>query len=112
MGALLAHFEPTELVDFMNLIGLSIHKLQVSTLAKTKKFLHAGSSQRDMFDVLDQLAGPLNMHITALLSQPISGTDDQRAHVETKRAYLGLLNAIMLGRLEGVFTSESEPFSC
>ncbi|KAM6504507.1 Armadillo-type fold [Amanita muscaria] len=89
MGALLAHFEPTELVDFMNLIGLSIHKLQ-----------------RDMFDVLDQLIGPLSMHITALLSQPISGTDDQRAHIETKRGYLGLLNAILIGRLEGVFTSE------
>ncbi|KAF8632204.1 hypothetical protein AX15_001968 [Amanita polypyramis BW_CC] len=89
MGTLLAHFEPTELVDFMNLIGLSIHKLQ-----------------KDMFDVLDQLVDPLNMHISSLLSQPISGTDDQRAHIETKRAYLGLLNAIMISRLEGVFTSD------
>jgi exportin-T len=32
MAALLAHFEPTELIDFMNLIGLSIHKLQVRSL--------------------------------------------------------------------------------
>ena len=39
MGALLAHFEPTELADFMNLIGLSIHKLQVSTLVKADIFL-------------------------------------------------------------------------
>ncbi|KAK2463400.1 hypothetical protein APHAL10511_004486 [Amanita phalloides] len=89
MAALLAHFEPSELVDFMNLIGLSIHKLQ-----------------NDMFDVLDQLIGPLNVHISTLFSQPISGTDDQRAHIETKRAYLGLLNAIMTARLEGVLTSE------
>ncbi|PFH52965.1 hypothetical protein AMATHDRAFT_55850 [Amanita thiersii Skay4041] len=89
MGALLAHFEPSELVDFMNLIGLLIHKLQ-----------------KDMFDVLDQLIGPLVMHITDMLSQPISGTDDHRAHIDTKRAYLGLLNAIMIARLEGVFTSE------
>lgn len=29
MGNLLTHFEPTELVDFMNFIGLLIHKLQV-----------------------------------------------------------------------------------
>ncbi|KAF8638342.1 hypothetical protein AX17_002362 [Amanita inopinata Kibby_2008] len=89
MSELLAHFEPTELVDFMNLIGLLIHKLQ-----------------KDMFDVLDQLVGPLSMHITSLLSQPITGTDDQRAHIDTERAYLGLLNAVMIARLEGVFTSE------
>ena len=59
-----------------------------------------------MFDVLDELIGPLNMHISTLLSQPISGTDDQRTHLDTKRAYLSLLNAIMTGRLDGVFTSE------
>ena len=29
MNHLLAHFEPSELVDFMNFIGLLIHKLQV-----------------------------------------------------------------------------------
>lgn len=29
MSNLLAHFEPSELVDFMNFIGLLIHKLQV-----------------------------------------------------------------------------------
>jgi exportin-T len=34
MAALLAHFEPTELIDFMNLIGLSIHKLQVMFLPR------------------------------------------------------------------------------
>jgi exportin-T len=31
MSNLLAHFEPSELVDFMNFIGLLIRKLQVST---------------------------------------------------------------------------------
>ncbi|KAF9468102.1 armadillo-type protein [Collybia nuda] len=89
MSNLLAHFEPSELVDFMNFIGLLIHKLQ-----------------RDMFDVLDQLIGPLSTHITALLSQPISGTDDQRAHIDTKKAYLALLNNIMATKLHGIFTSE------
>jgi hypothetical protein len=67
-----------------------------------------------MFDVLDQLIGPLSAHITALLSQPISGTDDQRAHIDTKKAYLALLNNIMIAKLHGIFTSESkvipEPF--
>ncbi|PPQ69074.1 hypothetical protein CVT26_003549 [Gymnopilus dilepis] len=89
MSNLLAHFEPTELVDFMNFIGLLIHKLQ-----------------NDMFDVLDQLFGPLSTHITGILAQPITGTDDQRAHVETKKAYLALLNNIMAAKLQGVFTSE------
>lgn len=66
-----------------------------------------------MFDVLDQLIGPLSAHITALLSQPISGTDDQRAHVDTKKAYLALLNNIMAAKLHGIFTSESRsPSPC
>lgn len=30
MANLLAHFEPSELVDFMHFIGLLMHKLQVS----------------------------------------------------------------------------------
>ncbi|CAL1716704.1 unnamed protein product [Somion occarium] len=88
MANLLAHFEPSELIDFMNFIGLLIHKLQ-----------------NDMFDVLDQLIGPLSSHIDALLSQPVTGTDDQLTHVDTKRAYLNLLNNIMVAKLYDVFTS-------
>jgi exportin-T len=61
-----------------------------------------------MFDVLDQLVGPLSAHITALLSQPVSGTDDERSHMDTKKAYLTLLNSIMTAKLDGIFTSESE----
>ena len=59
-----------------------------------------------MYDVLDQLIGPLSTHISALLSQPISGTDDQRAHIETKKAYLALLNNIMASQLQPIFISE------
>ncbi|KAE9407804.1 KapM protein [Gymnopus androsaceus JB14] len=88
MGNLLVHFEPTELVDFMNFIGLLIFKLN-----------------DDMFNVLDELVGPLTSHISTTLSQPISGTDDQRAHVETKKAYLALLTSIVAARLQGVFIS-------
>jgi len=89
MANLLAHFEPTELNDFMNFIGLLVHKLL-----------------NDMFDVLDQLIGPLSSHINDLLSQPITGTDDQMIHSETKRAYLTLLNSIMSSGLHGIFTSD------
>ncbi|KAJ7274411.1 armadillo-type protein [Mycena haematopus] len=88
MANLLTQFEPSELVDFLNFIGLLIHKLQ-----------------SDLFTVLDELISPLNAHITGLLAQPISGTDDQRAHFETKKAYLALLN-VLASKLPTIFTSE------
>ncbi|KAJ6505980.1 armadillo-type protein [Mycena vulgaris] len=89
MTSLLTQFEPSELVDFLNFIGLLIHKLQT-----------------DLFSVLDELIGPLSAHITGLLTQPISGTDDQRVHVETKKAYLALLNNILASKLQGIFISQ------
>ncbi|KIJ62794.1 hypothetical protein HYDPIDRAFT_113893 [Hydnomerulius pinastri MD-312] len=89
MANLLAHFEPSELVDFMNFIGLLIHKLQ-----------------NDLFDVLDELLGPLNAHIAQLLSQPTTGTDDALTHVDTKRSYLTLLTNVMSSDLHDVFISE------
>ncbi|TBU33297.1 ARM repeat-containing protein [Dichomitus squalens] len=89
MANLLAHFEPTELIDFMNFIGLSIHKLQ-----------------EDMSDVLDQLVGPLSAHINGILAQPVTGTDDQVTQVDTKRAYLGLLISILSSKLHAVFISD------
>lgn len=64
------------------------------------------SPQTDMFDVLDELIAPLNGHISLLLTQPISGSDDERAHAETKKAYLALLNSVMSCRVEGVFISQ------
>lgn len=59
-----------------------------------------------MFEVLDELIGPLNSHIAALMSQPISGTDDQLAHNETKKAYITLLNNVMADRLQDIFISQ------
>ncbi|KAF8206454.1 armadillo-type protein [Mycena galopus ATCC 62051] len=88
MANLLTQFEPSELVDFLNFIGLLIHRLQ-----------------NDLFAVLDELISPLNAHITGLLTQPISGTDDQRAHLETKKAYLALLN-VLVAKLPTIFISE------
>ncbi|KAJ8072513.1 pre-tRNA nuclear export protein [Marasmius tenuissimus] len=88
MTDLLVHFEPSELVDFMNFIALLIFKLG-----------------DDMFDVLDQLVGPLTAHISTSLNQPISGSDDERTHSDTKKAYLALLTSIMTVKLHGVFIS-------
>ncbi|KAJ7170663.1 armadillo-type protein [Mycena crocata] len=89
MANLLTQFEPSELVDFLNFIGLLIHKLQT-----------------DLFNVLDELISPLSAHITGLLTQPISGTDDQRVHLETMKAFLALLNSVLASKLQGIFVSE------
>ncbi|CAK5283785.1 unnamed protein product [Mycena citricolor] len=89
MSDLLSHFEPSELVDFLNFLGLLIHKLQ-----------------NDMYSVLDELFGPLSTHITGLLAQPVSGTDEQRLQLETKKAYLTLLNGILNSKVTSVFISE------
>ena len=89
MANLLAHFEPTELNDFMNFIGLSIHKLQ-----------------EDIWDVLDQLIGPLSAHINSVLAQPVTGTDDQVTQQDTKKAYLNLLISIISSKLHTVFISD------
>jgi len=59
-----------------------------------------------MFDVLDELIGPLSTHLLSLLSQPVTGTDDQVNHDDTKKAYLNLLNTIMASKLQGIFISE------
>ena len=89
MTNLLSHFEPTELVDFMNFIGLLMHKLNT-----------------EMADVLNQLVNPLNARISDLLSSAITGTDDKLTHVETKRAYLTFLISIISNKLHGVLISE------
>ncbi|KIY43983.1 ARM repeat-containing protein [Fistulina hepatica ATCC 64428] len=88
MGNLLTQFEPSELSDFMNFVSQLLHRLQ-----------------GDMFDVLDELIGPLSTHIAGILSKAASGTDEERAHIETRRAYLSLLNVAMGTKLHRVFTS-------
>jgi len=89
MDNLLAHFEGSELVDFINFVNLLVHKLQ-----------------QDLFNVLDVLIGPLNAHITNLMFQPVTGTDDILTHSESKRAYLTLLNNIASSKLAGIFLSD------
>lgn len=58
--------------------------------------------------MLDELLGPLNTHIAQLLSQPVSGTDDTLAHVDTKRSYLALLTNVISSDLHNVFISDRE----
>jgi exportin-T len=58
-----------------------------------------------MFETLDQLIGPLTLRIMELLGQPVTGTDDQTQHNDTKRGFFGLLNAIIAAKLQPVFLS-------
>jgi hypothetical protein len=46
MVNLVAHFEPSNVADFMNFIGLLIHKLQVSTKPVTLLLLLMESNHR------------------------------------------------------------------
>jgi exportin-T len=104
MVNLLAQFEPSELVDFMNFIGLLIHKLQVRTELQAMDLSLTFYQQRELFNVLDELIGPLSAHITQLLSQLVVGTDDSAT--QTKRAYLTLLTNIMSSDLHDIFISD------
>ena len=61
-----------------------------------------------MFDVLNELIGPLSAHIIGILSQPVSGTDDELSHAEIKKAYLALLNNVVSSKLHGIFISDRE----
>lgn len=59
-----------------------------------------------MVEVLDELITPLTAHVSQLLAQPASGTDDALTHGESKKGYLSLLSSIMTAKLQGVFLSE------
>ena len=112
MANLLAHFEPSELIDFINFINYLIHKLEVrsSTFKSLPHHWLTLALQLELFDVLDELIGPLSAHITGILSQPVSGTDDQLTQVDTKKAYLALLNNIMSSKLNTVLISDRTSF--
>lgn len=94
MTSLLSHFEPTELVDFVNFISLLMHRLGM-----------------EMSDVLNQLIMPLHARIMELLVSPITGTDDRVTHGDAKRAYLTFLNNIMSNKLHAILISDSA-WSC
>jgi exportin-T len=54
---------------------------------------------------MDELIGPLHAHVTTLMFQPATGTDDILTNSESKRAYLTLLNNIVSSKLAGIFLS-------
>ncbi|KAI0033548.1 ARM repeat-containing protein [Vararia minispora EC-137] len=88
MVNLLAEFEPSELVDFLNFLNLLVHRLQ-----------------GDLFGVLDDLFTPLSVHISGLMSQPVTGTDDALSRGETKRTYITFLANMLSSKLQGVYLS-------
>lgn len=109
MNNLLVGFDPTELIDFINFLSQLVHRLQVCSISRSSMsvvFTTASYSQEKLFDVLNQLIGPLVAHTNGVLSQAVTGTDDQVTNMDTKRAYLTLLNSIMSSKLQGIFTSE------
>lgn len=90
MESLLAHFAPTELVDFMNFLGLLMHRLSGA-----------------IADVVAQLISPLHARLTALLAAPVTGTDDRVARSDAARAYLTFLSHVLQNGLSGVFLVEN-----
>lgn len=60
---------------------------------------------------MDQLLGPLSQHITGIMSQEASGTDDKLAQGEIKRAYLTLINNLLSSKLAGIFISDRQSSS-
>jgi len=88
MSSLVAHFETSELGDFVNFMSHLTHKLD-----------------QKMFEVMDQLIVPLNSHISTVLSQPATDPETNTLHLETKKTYFTFLNTIMHS-LSGIFISD------
>lgn len=58
--------------------------------------------------MLDQLLLPLTTKVSAVITQPVDGTDAQQANAETKKAYLDFILSIATGPLVTVFISPRE----
>jgi exportin-T len=91
MSRLIQQCESSELADFLSFLSLLVHKLQL-----------------EMFGVLDELLTPLHEHIASLLAQTPNGIEEKTAQVDTRKAYMAFLNNVVLSKLQGVYTSESE----
>jgi exportin-T len=91
MTALIQQFEMSELADFLNFLGLLVHKLQT-----------------EMFGVLDELQTPLLEHVASIIAQTPNGREEKIAQTDTRKAYMTFLNNIVVSKLQGVFTSGSK----
>jgi exportin-T len=56
--------------------------------------------------VVDELFTPLSIHVTGIMAQPVTGTDDVLSHGETKRTYATFLTNLMSSKIQGVFLTE------
>jgi len=106
MASLLSQFDAGELVEFIQFISLLVHRLQVQNISCHLVINNTNVSQDQILDVLDQLISPLSSHIISTLSIGTNDINDRQVNMETKKAYLSLLNSIMAAKLYVVFTSE------
>ncbi|KAL7425109.1 pre-tRNA nuclear export protein [Cryptotrichosporon argae] len=91
--AVVTEFDTSELVDFLQFLGLLMHRLKTNA-----------------FETMDMLLLPLVGRIFAIFRQPINGTDDQMQHRRLQEAYLAFFTALMNANLEGVFiTDRNQP---
>ncbi|KAG9047337.1 pre-tRNA nuclear export protein [Tulasnella sp. UAMH 9824] len=86
---LTADCDPSEIVELLSFLGLVFHR-------------HLGA---EVIDMLDQLLLPLTTKVSAVITQPVDGTDAQQANAETKKAYLDFILSIATGPLVTVFIS-------
>lgn len=111
---IVAHFDPSELVEFLGFLGLVLHKLKVrlskcctsgSIRGLTPCPLTRFAFQGDLLDVLDGLVLPIIQKVFQILAEPVTGTDDELAHTNLRAAYLSFIASIMGARLDAVFLS-------
>jgi exportin-T len=95
MTRLIANSEPSELTEFIQFISLLVHKLN-----------------EGMSAVLNELHGPLYQHINQILSQTQNAESVENTLVESRRAYLHLLNSLFNANLSSTLTSESRQSEC
>ncbi|WVQ79178.1 exportin-T [Cryptococcus sp. DSM 104549] len=89
VSAVVTEFEPSELVDFLLLLNLLMHRLQGNT-----------------FETMDMLLLPLLSRIFSALQQPITGTDEAQTHARLKDSYLQFFTILMNENLDGIFITE------
>ncbi|RIA97435.1 armadillo-type protein [Glomus cerebriforme] len=86
---LLNESQVSELVDFLPFIGLLSHKFNPS-----------------IYDILNELIGPLVTKIFYVLNQTPSGTDEAMLLLNLRKAYLGFILSLLNVGMDAVFISD------
>ncbi len=85
-----------ELVEFMNFLGLVIHKFK-----------------RSIYDTVNEMFIPLMEKTFFILNQAPSGTDEAQGSIELRKAYLTFMSCLFNSDLDGVLISDGTfPFYC